>query len=121
MTRESICLVSCRRGVEPHIEQLTLEYLDKNDRVRLQIEALRDILGRDFRLRDYPKVLGRPGLAVWSAESACVVGALHERGGYRALTDAEVAAVVGDLRQRPEQPMLACRRQECRVRGGDSA
>src|SRR5207253_1261405 len=102
MTRESIRLVSCRRSAEPCIEELTLEYLDRNDRVRLQIDALRDILGPDFRLCDYPKALSRTGLAVWGNAAACVVGAAHEHGGYRALTDAELAVVANDLRQRPE-------------------
>jgi hypothetical protein len=102
MTREVIRVVACRRGAEPRIEELTLEYLDKKDRVRLQIETLRDILGSDFRLRDYPPVLGRAGLAVWGGAAACVVGKVHEEGGYRTLTDAEIAEVVDDLRTRPE-------------------
>jgi hypothetical protein len=99
MTRESIRLVSCRRGAEPRIEEVTLQYLDKKDRVRLQIEALRDILGPDFRMRDYPATLGRTGLAVWSSEVACVVGSSRADGGYQSLHDAEIAAVLEDLRR----------------------
>jgi hypothetical protein len=98
MTRESIRLVSYRRGAEPRIEELTLEYLDKKDRVRLQIEALRDILGPDFRMRDYPAALRRTGLAVWSSEVACVVGSSRADGGYHSMADAEIAAVLEDLR-----------------------
>jgi hypothetical protein len=99
MTRESIRVVSCRRGAQPRIEELTLEYLDKHDRVRLQIDALRDILGPDFRLRDYPATLGRTGLAVWSNQAACVVGKLRTDGGYQSMSDAEIAVVLADLRQ----------------------
>ncbi len=44
MTRESIRVVSCRHG-GARIEELTLAYLDRTDRVRLQIDALRAILG----------------------------------------------------------------------------
>jgi hypothetical protein len=102
MTREAVRVVSCRRGAEPRIEELVLEYLDKNDRVRLQIEALRDILGTDFRLRDYPVALKRTGFALWGGATACVVGKAHERGGYQTMNDAEIAAVVADLRGRPE-------------------
>lgn len=102
MTRESVRMVSCRRGAQPHIEELTLEYLDKKDRVRLQIDALRDILGPDFRLRDYPATLGRTGLAVWSGQAACVVGKLRPDGGYQSMNDAEIAAVLADLRQSGE-------------------
>jgi DNA-directed RNA polymerase subunit RPC12/RpoP len=102
LTRESIRVVSCRRGGQPRIEELALAFLDKQDRVRLQIEALRDILGPDFRMRDYPANLSRPSLAVWGSPDLCVVARKHERGGYAALTDAEIAEVVGDLRQHPE-------------------
>jgi DNA-directed RNA polymerase subunit RPC12/RpoP len=99
MTRESIRVVSCRRGAAPQIEQLTLEYLDKSDRVRVQIEAMRDILGPAFRMRDYPAALARPLLAVWTAADVCVVGKKHERGGYQPMNDAELAAVIADLQQ----------------------
>jgi hypothetical protein len=98
MTREVVRVVACKRGMQPRIEELTLEYLDKKDRVRLQIESLRDILGPDFRLRDYPPALGRAGLAVWGGAAACVVGKVHQEGGYQTLSDAEVAEVVDDLR-----------------------
>ena len=102
MIRESIRVVSCRRGTLPRIEELTLAYLDKSDRVPIQIEALRDILGADFRMGDYPSALGKPHLAVWGSRTACVVGKQHERGGYQAMSDAEVAAVVEDLRGNPD-------------------
>ena len=99
MTRDRIKVVSCRRDADPRIEELTLEYLDRSDRVRLQIEALRDILGPAFRMRDYPQALNRPYLAVWASADACVVGKRHPQGGYQTMTDAEVAQVVADLRQ----------------------
>jgi hypothetical protein len=106
MTRESIRVVSCKRGAPPRIEELTLEYLDKKDRVRLQIEALRDILGPAFRLRDYPAALSRTGVAVWSSQAACVVGKVRSDGGYQSLSDAEIAAVLDDLRK-PGEPFFA--------------
>jgi len=102
MTRDVVRVVACRQRGEPRIEVLTLEYLDKQDRVRLQIEALREIIGPEFRLRDYPPALARPGHAVWGGAAACVVGKVNEEGGYRTLSDAEVAAVVDELRTRAE-------------------
>jgi hypothetical protein len=103
MTRDRVRLVWSPRDGEPRVEELTLEYLDKADRVRTQIEALREILGPDFRLQDYPAALGRPSLAVWGSSAACVVGKRHERGGYQTLTDAEIAQVVDDLRRYREK------------------
>jgi hypothetical protein len=99
MTRETIRVVSCKQGATPRIEELTLAYLDKNDRVRVQIDALRDILGPTFRLRDYPASLARPQFAVWTAAAMCVVAKKHERGGYQPMNDTELAQVVGDLQQ----------------------
>jgi DNA-directed RNA polymerase subunit RPC12/RpoP len=102
MTRESIRVVSCKRTADPLIEELTLEYLDKSDRVRIQIEALRDILGAAFRMQAYPPSLGRPELAVWGNDTACVVARKHERGGYQQLTDGDIKSVVEDLRRHKE-------------------
>lgn len=99
MTHETIRVVSCIKGGAPRIEQLTLAYLDKRDRVRVQIDALRDILGSDFQLHDYPPALGRPQLAVWSSATMCVVGKRHEQGGYQPMSDSELAQVVADLQQ----------------------
>jgi DNA-directed RNA polymerase subunit RPC12/RpoP len=99
LSRDRIRVVSCQRNAEPHIEELTLEYLDKSDRVRIQVEALRDILGPNFRMSDYPSALGRPQLAVWSSASACVIARRHANGGYETLTDAEIAEVVDDLKR----------------------
>jgi hypothetical protein len=102
MTRDFIKVISCRKGAEPQIEELTLEYLDKNDRVRLQIDALRDILGKDFRLQPYPPALRRPHLAVWGNADGWVVARQHERGGFQAMADAELAEVLAEVRrQRP--------------------
>jgi hypothetical protein len=101
MTRDTIRLVSCRKGAAPQIEELTLAYLDKRDRVRVQIDALRDILGPKFQLCDYPAALGRPHLAIWIApETAmCVVGKRHEQGGYQSMTETEIAEIMTDLQQ----------------------
>lgn len=99
MTRESLRVISCGHGTAPRIEELSLAYLDKRDRVRVQIDALRDILGPNFRMRDYPQALGRPELAVWSSPAMCVVGKKHEQGGCQPMSDAEVAQVVADLKQ----------------------
>jgi hypothetical protein len=98
MTREVVRVVACRKGAEPRIEELTLEYLDIKDRVRLQMEGLRDILGPAFSLSDYPPALGRTGLAVWTNAAACAIGKVHGDGAYRTLSDAEIAEVVDDLR-----------------------
>jgi hypothetical protein len=99
MTREVIRVVSCPREGEPQIEELSLAYLDKADRVRTQIEALREVLGPDFRMGAYPESLNRPHLAVWASGAACVVACKHERGGYQPTADAELAQVADDLRQ----------------------
>jgi hypothetical protein len=99
MTRDVIKAISCPRNGEPRIEVLTLEYLDKSERVRIQIEALRAMMGGDFRMFDYPPSLNKPHLAVWGDTASCVVAARHDRGGYQSIADAEVAAVIADLRQ----------------------
>jgi hypothetical protein len=99
MTRELIRVVSCRENAVPQIEELSLAYLDKADRVRVQIDALRDILGPSFQMRDYPPALARPRLTVWSSAGMCVVGKRHDHGGYQPMSDVELAAVVADLQQ----------------------
>jgi hypothetical protein len=99
MTRDAIRVISCQANAEPLIEELTLEYLDKSDRVRLQIEALRELLGPAFRMQAYPAALKQAQLAVWGNARACVVAGKHEQGGYRQLTDAEVTQVLVDFRQ----------------------
>src|SRR2546423_120248 len=83
----------CGRAGDPKIEELTLEYLDKKDRVRLQIEALRDVLGTDFRLGPYPAALHRPHLAVWGNATHCVVAAKHDQGGFQLMADADLRQV----------------------------
>jgi hypothetical protein len=100
MNREQIRVVACRRNVEPTIEELRLEYLDKADRVRLQIEALRDILGPAFRMKPYPAELKRPHLAVWANADCCVVAKKRDQGGYDPMEQEELLLVVADVRQR---------------------
>ena len=97
-TRDLIRVISCQKGSAPRIEELALEYLDKADRVRIQIEALRYILGPSFRMKDYPTALNRPHLAVWGNTAACVIARKHERGGYEPMGDAEIAHVVTDVK-----------------------
>jgi DNA-directed RNA polymerase subunit RPC12/RpoP len=99
MTRDLIRVVSYPKDADPRIEELTLEYLDKADRVRLQIDALRDLLGPTFRMGDYPPALQHPEFAVWSHGAACVVARRHEHGGYQTLTDTDIGQVVADLKQ----------------------
>jgi hypothetical protein len=99
MTRDLIRVIACRRTVEPTIEDLTLDYLDKSDRVRMQIEALRDMLGQGFRMKDYPPPLQRPYLAVWGNAEACVVAKKHPQGGFESVPDADLMQVIGELRQ----------------------
>jgi hypothetical protein len=96
--RDMIKVVACKKDADPTIEELTLEYLDKADRVRLQIDALRKILGKSFSMRDYPPELNQPVLAVWGNTEACVAAKKHELGGIQNMTDAEIAQVVADLR-----------------------
>jgi hypothetical protein len=98
-TREVIKVVSCRKDADPRIEELTQEYLDKSDRVRLQIDVLREILGPQFRMQDYPPRLDKPDLALWGNPTACVVGKRNPQGGYQAMADAEIAAVLQDFGQ----------------------
>ncbi len=98
MTRELIKVVACRSDGEPTIELLNLEYLNKNDRVRLQIAALRDILGESFQMKPYPGLLRKPHLAVWGNTAMCVIAKTHDKGGYQPMTDAELFEVVKDIR-----------------------
>lgn len=99
MTRETIKVIACRKNADPTMEELSLQYLDKSDRVRLHIESLRDLLGASFRMRDYPTAFNRPQLAVWGDAEACVVAKKHPQGGMQPMTDAEIAQVLADLRQ----------------------
>jgi hypothetical protein len=103
LTRDVIKVIACRRDAEPTIEVLTLEYLDKTDRVRLQIEALREMLGPDFRMQAYPPPLHRPNLAVWGNAGACIIASKHERGGYQQMTEAEIGLALLDLKQHKDQ------------------
>jgi hypothetical protein len=100
LTRDVIKVIQCRKNGATTIEVLTLEYLDKSERVRIQIEALREMLGPGFRMRDYPPTFGKAHLGVWSSSEACVVAAKHPQGGYQSIADTEVAAVLTDLRQK---------------------
>jgi hypothetical protein len=99
MTRDVIKVIFCSKGADSRIEVLTLDYVDKTDRVRIQIEALREMLGQDFRLRDYPSSLQRPHLVLWIGAADCVVAKKHDHGGYESIAAAEVIAVLEDIRQ----------------------
>ncbi len=101
MSRDVIKVLFAPKNAEPRIEVLTLEYLDKTERVRIQIQALREILGGDFHLCDYPPALKKPHLAVWAGANECVVAKKHERGGFESIPDGEVLAVLADMRQHP--------------------
>ena len=99
MTRDVIRVVLCQQSAAPQIEELTLEYLDKADRVRIQIETLREILGPNFRMQAYPPSLQRADLAFWGNASACVIARQHPQGGYQTLSDAEIGQIVADVKQ----------------------
>jgi hypothetical protein len=99
MTREVFRIVSCGSSTGPVIEELTLEYLDKSERVRTQIEGLRAILGPDFRMKDYPAGLKQPDLAVWGNCSGCVVAKKDPRGGFQQLTSGEIILVMEQIKQ----------------------
>jgi DNA-directed RNA polymerase subunit RPC12/RpoP len=103
MTRDVIKLISCKRTADPRIEILTLDYLDKSERVRIQIEALREMLGPAFRMKDYPPSLHKPHLAVWGSADVCVVAKKHDRGGFESIADADIAAVLADMRHHREK------------------
>lgn len=105
ITRDFIRVVACAKDGDPKIEELTLEYLDKADRVRLQIDALRDILGADFRVKAYPAALGKPHLGLWGNAKMCVIAAKHPQGGYQQMSDADMHAVIADIRQAKQQFM----------------
>ncbi len=98
MTRDVLKIVLARKNATPTIEVLTLDYLDKTERVRIQIEALREMLGTEFRMKDYPASLHRPHLGIWASADACVVAKRHERGGFESVADGEVAGVLADLK-----------------------
>lgn len=97
MKHEVIKVVACSQAGTPTIEELTLNYLDQSDRVRLQIDALRDILGKKFEIRPYPPRLNRPDLAIWGNVDHCVVAKKHEEGGYKQMSEEELLQVVDDL------------------------
>jgi len=99
LSRDIIKVISCGKQSDPRIEELTLEYLDKSDRVRIQIEAVREILGTDFRLKAYPAQLQKPHLGLWGNGLACVIARKHEQGGYQQLTDSDIASVLADINQ----------------------
>lgn len=99
MTRDAIRVVSCQKDASPRIEELTLEYLDKADRVRIQIEALRDMLGSNFQMKPYPAPLKKTHLAVWGNATVCVIARKHAQGGYQPIADAEIASVLNDIGQ----------------------
>jgi hypothetical protein len=97
MTRDVIRVVACLGNDAPSVEELTLEYLDKSDRVRLQIDALRDILGPRFQMKAYPASLGRPDLAMWANDAGLVIARKHAQGGYQSMSDQELQAVLHEL------------------------
>jgi DNA-directed RNA polymerase subunit RPC12/RpoP len=99
MARDVIKVILCKGNAEPTIEELTLEYLDKSDRVRLQIEALRDMLGASFRMKPYPLEHGKANFATWSSTAAFVVARKHQDGGYQPMSDADLNAVLDDIRK----------------------
>jgi hypothetical protein len=99
VTRESITVIACGKTGEPTFEVLTLEYLDKTDRVRVQIDAVRDILGGAFKMLSYPAALKKPHLAVWSTPARCVVARRHAQGGYEAMPDSELPGLVEELKK----------------------
>jgi DNA-directed RNA polymerase subunit RPC12/RpoP len=99
MTRDVVKVLSCTRSGDARIEVLTLEYLDKSERVRIQIEALREMLGHDFQMRDYPAPLNRLNLVTWVGDDACVVARRHERGGFQSIADTEISMVLEELRK----------------------
>ncbi|MBI2804926.1 MAG: zinc ribbon domain-containing protein [Planctomycetes bacterium] len=98
MTRDVHKVIFCAKNSDPRIDVLTLDYLDKSERVRIQIEALREMLGADFQMREYPPTFKKPHLAIWQSAEACVVAARHDRGGFQSIADGEIAGVVEDLR-----------------------
>lgn len=100
MARDVIKVIYCPREGEPRIEVLTLRYLDKSERVRVQIEALREMMGGDFRMKEIPADLKKPHLAMWTSIDGCVVAMKHEKGGYQSIGDDDVAAMLAELRNR---------------------
>lgn len=99
VTRENIKVVACLKSGAVTIEELTLEYLDKSDRVRLQIDALRSILGAQFRMQPYPARLNRPDLAMWGNAAAVVVAQRHPQGGFQPMQEAVLRLVMADMQQ----------------------
>jgi hypothetical protein len=98
MTQESVKLVACTKFGDPTIEVLNLKYLDKTDRVRVQIDAVRDILGGVFRMIEYPTVFKKPQLAVWTTSTRVVVARRHPHGGFESMPDPELRELCNELR-----------------------
>lgn len=99
--KDVIRVVLCKADSATTLEDLTLEYLDRNDRVRIQIEALRELLGT-FQMKPYPAGLNRPELGLWGNASSCVIAKKHPQGGIQPLAEAEIAQVLGDLKSQKQ-------------------
>jgi hypothetical protein len=103
VTRDQVKVVACRKDANPTIETLTVSYQNKSDRIRLQIEALRTLMGASFQMHDYPPALRKPHLAVWGNASVCIVARKHPQGGCQSLESAELSQVAADLQQNRPQ------------------
>jgi hypothetical protein len=98
MNRQEVKVVACTKFGDPSIEVLNLEYLDKTDRIRVQIDAVRDILGGVFKMVDYPGIFKRPQLALWTTATRVVVARKHAQGGYEPMPDVELREICDEVR-----------------------
>ncbi len=99
-TRETIRVVACSKEGNPNIEEFQLQYLDKKDRVRMQIDAVREILGKQFQMKSYPAPFSRPEFGMWGNSAQCVIAKKHPQGGFQSLNQEEIGRVINDLKNR---------------------
>ncbi|MGE3807767.1 MAG: hypothetical protein AB7K24_24145, partial [Gemmataceae bacterium] len=86
-TRETIRVIACPRQGDPTIEELQLEYLNKDDRLRIQAESMRDLIPGKFVMKPYPAALKKPHLGLWGNAQLCVIAKKHEKGGFQPMPD----------------------------------
>jgi hypothetical protein len=97
MYRDVVRAICCRKNADPTIEEFTFEYEEKTDRLRVQAEMIRSILGPKFQIKPYPAQLKKPHLFLWGNANICVIARKQDQGGLQSMPDLEIQFVVEDL------------------------